>query len=124
MSNNFWRGRNVFLTGATGFLGTWLVQELLARRADVVAWVRNPSSVSGLRPEMTAILQKLTNSREFAPLHATCAKLAGRRQIGALVSQTRSNESGSQLHGLVPLALRQPRVMGIRLFRVSLRQLM
>jgi CDP-glucose 4,6-dehydratase len=38
---SFWAGRNVFVTGATGLLGSWLVQELLDRGASVVTLVRD-----------------------------------------------------------------------------------
>lgn len=36
-----WRGRRVFVTGATGLLGGWMVKELLDRGAEVVALVRD-----------------------------------------------------------------------------------
>lgn len=36
----FWQGRSVLVTGATGFLGGWLVRELVERNARVVALVR------------------------------------------------------------------------------------
>jgi CDP-glucose 4,6-dehydratase len=36
-----WRDRHVFVTGATGLLGGWLVQALLARGARVVGLVRD-----------------------------------------------------------------------------------
>lgn len=39
--NKFWAGRKVFVTGATGFLGSWLVEALLARGASVSALVRD-----------------------------------------------------------------------------------
>ncbi len=39
--SNFWRSRSVFVTGATGLLGSWMVEELLARGANVVALVRD-----------------------------------------------------------------------------------
>lgn len=37
--NSFWSGRKVFVTGATGIVGSWLVKELVARSAEVVALV-------------------------------------------------------------------------------------
>jgi CDP-glucose 4,6-dehydratase len=41
MQRDFWRDRPVFVTGATGFLGGWLVQELLDRDARVIALLRD-----------------------------------------------------------------------------------
>ncbi|MCZ6766623.1 MAG: GDP-mannose 4,6-dehydratase [bacterium] len=37
----FWENRNVFVTGATGLLGSWLIEELLNRRSNVFALVRD-----------------------------------------------------------------------------------
>ena len=37
----FWRNRNVFITGATGLLGSWMVEELLRRGARVVCLIRD-----------------------------------------------------------------------------------
>jgi CDP-glucose 4,6-dehydratase len=39
--NDFWRDRPTLVTGATGLVGTWLVERLLAQGADVVALVRD-----------------------------------------------------------------------------------
>jgi CDP-glucose 4,6-dehydratase len=43
---SFWTGRRVLVTGATGFLGSWLVDEVVARGASVVCLLRDwvPSS--------------------------------------------------------------------------------
>ena len=38
---NFWRDRRVFVTGATGLVGGWLVKRLLAAQADVVCLMRD-----------------------------------------------------------------------------------
>lgn len=39
--NGFWLDRPVFVTGATGLVGGWLVRRLLEARADVVCLVRD-----------------------------------------------------------------------------------
>ena len=39
----FWSGRSVLVTGATGFLGGWLVRDLVDLGAEVVALVRDGS---------------------------------------------------------------------------------
>ncbi|MBI2820852.1 MAG: GDP-mannose 4,6-dehydratase [Acidobacteria bacterium] len=38
---NFWRHRNVFVTGCTGFLGSWLTRMLVDRDATVVGLIRD-----------------------------------------------------------------------------------
>lgn len=38
--DNFWHGRRVFITGCTGFLGSWLTAALLERGAAVVGLIR------------------------------------------------------------------------------------
>jgi len=40
-SSNFWQDRPIFITGATGLLGGWLVKHLLSVGADVVCLVRD-----------------------------------------------------------------------------------
>jgi CDP-glucose 4,6-dehydratase len=46
--NGFWRGRPVFVTGATGLLGSWLVEALAERCASVTCLVRDWVSRSRL----------------------------------------------------------------------------
>jgi CDP-glucose 4,6-dehydratase len=41
MAKRFWSGRPVFVSGATGLMGGWLVKHLLSEGADVVALVRD-----------------------------------------------------------------------------------
>jgi len=38
---NFWQGKNVFVTGCTGLLGSWLSKTLLGRGANVVGLIRD-----------------------------------------------------------------------------------
>ncbi len=40
LREDFWKSRRVFVTGSTGFLGGWLIRELIQRGARVVALVR------------------------------------------------------------------------------------
>ncbi|HET6572657.1 MAG TPA: NAD-dependent epimerase/dehydratase family protein [Fimbriiglobus sp.] len=47
-SPSFWHRRRVFVTGCTGFLGAWVVRELLARGAVVVGLVRDRMRPSDL----------------------------------------------------------------------------
>lgn len=44
----FWQNRNVFVTGATGLLGSWMVEELVHRGATVTCLVRDWVSGSKL----------------------------------------------------------------------------
>lgn len=45
---SFWSNRPVYITGATGLLGSWLAEELCARGAEVVALVRDDLKKSRL----------------------------------------------------------------------------
>jgi len=60
MTNAFWRDRRVFVTGATGLLGSWLVRDLVTAGADVVClvrdWVPDSETVrSGLLARVTVV---------------------------------------------------------------------
>ncbi len=68
MSANHWAGRSVFVTGATGLLGSWLVAELVRRGASVVALIRDhvPGSIlirEGWAKKVTAVNGSLTDER-------------------------------------------------------------
>ncbi len=39
--NSFWQDRSVLVTGCTGLLGSWMVQELIRRKAKVVGLIRD-----------------------------------------------------------------------------------
>ena len=38
--SNFWQDRRVFVTGAGGLVGGWVVKSLLEKKADVVCLIR------------------------------------------------------------------------------------
>ncbi len=46
--NKYWKGKNVLVTGATGFIGSWLTKHLVDFGAQVVALVRDQSPQSEL----------------------------------------------------------------------------
>lgn len=41
MADTFWKDRNIFVTGCTGLLGSWLVKALVNKEANVVGLVRD-----------------------------------------------------------------------------------
>jgi len=56
---NFWEGRSVFVTGATGLLGGALVEELVSKNANVVALIRDKNHKS--RFFLEELDKKVTN---------------------------------------------------------------
>jgi len=51
VKRDFWHDRSVFVTGATGLLGSWLVPELVNRGANVVVLLRDAAPRSRLVAE-------------------------------------------------------------------------
>lgn len=49
MVDTFWRDRNVFVTGCTGLLGSWLTGFLVERKANVIGLIRDSVPRSNLR---------------------------------------------------------------------------
>jgi CDP-glucose 4,6-dehydratase len=54
---SYWKGKTVFVTGATGLMGSWLVKALLREEAEVVALVRDQAPRSLLVRE--GLLQRI-----------------------------------------------------------------
>lgn len=66
MDARFWKDRKVFVTGASGLVGAWLVKRLVEQGADVVAllrdWVPNSELVrSGLLERITVVRGDLSS---------------------------------------------------------------
>ncbi len=58
MISHFWQDRRVFLTGASGLVGGWLVERLLKKGADVIILLRD--WVPGTRLLSSHLLEKTT----------------------------------------------------------------
>lgn len=66
MDHAFWKNRRVFVTGPTGFLGSWLVSELVNLGAEVVGLIRDwvPQAnlfYSGNYPKIMSVRGDLTD---------------------------------------------------------------
>jgi CDP-glucose 4,6-dehydratase len=46
--NVYWEGRKVFITGGTGLVGSWLIKDLLFKKAEIVALIRDADPQSEL----------------------------------------------------------------------------
>ena len=58
--NNYWSGKNVFVTGADGFIGSWVAKELVEQKAKVTILVRDLKlglgfDLHGLREKITIV---------------------------------------------------------------------
>ena len=67
---NFWQDRRVFVTGASGLVGGWLVEELCSSQADVVILLRDwvPASnliTSKLLEKTTIVRGDLSDSKKL-----------------------------------------------------------
>ena len=76
------------------------------------------------RAEMTAILQKFKNSREFESLHSLCEQLIARRTLYTAISRATSKGTRRPLRQLLRLALTEPRVLQQRFFWGRLREIL
>lgn len=48
MTSEFWKDRNVFVTGCTGLLGSWLTKVLLDKNANIIGLIRDQVPKSNL----------------------------------------------------------------------------
>ncbi len=107
--NTFWEARNVFVTGAGGFVGSWLAHALVERRAQVTVILRDEparsnfhllgleTQVNVVRGSITdqALVERVINDYEID----TCFHLAAQAIVGAAnrspVATFESNIKGS-----------------------------
>lgn len=109
INKDFWRDRPVFVTGATGLLGSWLTKDLIEAGANVVALVRDwvPESILfqfGIEKKLTIIrgdltdldlMERVVNEYEIATIfHLAAQTIVGTANRGP-VSTFESNVKGT-----------------------------
>ena len=69
VSNSFWKGRRVFVTGHTGFKGSWLVSWLSQMGAEVHGIAldppTDPNHISLLDQPVHSVILDITRKEEF-----------------------------------------------------------
>jgi CDP-glucose 4,6-dehydratase len=92
MSENFWHGRRVLITGVNGFLGAWLAQALVERQAQVFGLDRCPHGAlalhEGLPDHVELMTAEVTSLQDLRRVLArskpqTCFHLAGQSMVEA-----------------------------------------
>jgi CDP-glucose 4,6-dehydratase len=89
-----WEGKNVLVTGATGFVGSWLTKSLVEKKANVIALIRDhipdsPLIYMGIYPKLKAVVEGdiidyATVNRVFNEYDInTCIHLAAQTIVGA-----------------------------------------
>src|SRR5210317_518865 len=75
-SDSYWQDRRVFITGCTGFLGSWLTAALVERGADVIGLVRDHVPQAQLFRNGTVGKMTLVNGElsDYALLERTLAE--------------------------------------------------
>src|SRR6516164_7506006 len=77
VNRSFWRGRRVFLTGHTGFKGSWLSLWLNALGADVTGYALDPPTQPNLFEQaqvVRSIRSICADVRDFPRLSAALAE--------------------------------------------------
>lgn len=82
MGVNFWKNRNVFLTGATGLLGSWLAEELLRRGANVTCLLRD--WVAGSRFVTTGLIEGVNVVRGDLEEHAILVRALNEYEVDTI----------------------------------------
>ncbi len=75
-NNNFWRGRRVFLTGHTGFKGSWLLTWLLEMGAEIYCYSKAPEGDRNLYRDLFCKSKSPKNFSEIYGDIRDCDKLS------------------------------------------------
>ncbi len=92
-ADDFWQGRSVLVTGAQGFIGSWLAERLIDNGAHVVATVRDMPvmsrfAIEGLEDRCTRVWSDLQDTSELLRIIAEyeitcCFHLAAQTIVGS-----------------------------------------
>lgn len=82
MDARYWRHKNVFVTGATGLLGSWLVKYLVDAGANVVVLIRDIVPHSNLY--RSGYINKVTIVRGALENYATIERTLGEYEIDTI----------------------------------------
>lgn len=82
MGQEFWRDRNVFVTGCTGLLGSWLTMALVEAGANVVGLIRDWVPRSNLN--WSGFMQRITTVRGGVTDYALIERALGEYEIDAV----------------------------------------
>lgn len=83
MNTPFWQDRRVFVTGATGLVGGWLVERLIGSGADVVILLRD--DVPNTRLETTGLMRKVSIVRGDVSDQAVLERALGEFEIQSVI---------------------------------------
>lgn len=81
--SNFWLDRPVFVTGATGLVGSWLVKRLLEQKADVICLVRDWVPQSEL--VRTGLIQRVKTVRGDVRDQVLLERILGEFEIDTVI---------------------------------------
>src|SRR5665811_1505452 len=90
---DFWRHRSVLVTGATGLLGGWLIEALLARGASVVCLVRD--GVPQSRFHTDGIDRRVITCHGTSPIRSPWSVSSASTRCGACSTSPPRRSSGS-----------------------------
>jgi CDP-glucose 4,6-dehydratase len=82
MNHSYWKERQIFVTGAAGFLGSWLTKYLVDAGADVVVLLRDIVPQSELY--RSGYIQKVTIARGTLEDYHTLERVLGEYQINTV----------------------------------------
>ena len=111
MEVTFWQNRNVFVTGATGLLGSWLVEELLARGANVLCLVRDWVPGSRLIDSRACCARNVVRA-SWRTFRFCCGRSTSTRSTVSFISARRLSWARRVALAAVDLRVQYPRARG------------